>query len=203
MATTTVLLRDVQGGNVPRICVKTGLPADVSGRFVFGSPSRLTWVTGTWGCAGLIVLALPLSLVLVPILALSAFVARHSRGVFALPMSQGARQRLWLGRWGTWILLPVSTGFLLLILYGSTRDADDLFVRVIQITLVVAAIIWVVAASWALLVTAAYLQPGGGVPLVGLQGLMRQDPTLGSYVELRGVHQHFADAVHSQYHSSD
>lgn len=203
MATTTVLLRDLEAGSVPRICVKTGLPADVIGRFVFGKPSKFSWVSGTCGCACLIVLGLPLTVLLVPILGLGALVARHSQGVFALPMTSSARRRLWVGRWGGWVLLAVSTGVLVLVLSVFNVARTDSYAFAVDVTFAVAALAWFIAAGWAVLVTAAYLQPGGGVPLVGVTGLTRQDTSRGPFVELRGVHQHFADAVYSQYHPVD
>ncbi len=112
----------------------------------------------------------------------------------------GAR-RLWLGRWGGWILLPVSTGALSAALWigtQSTVPADgetSVAMEAWTITLAVCLLILFIAAGWAVLVTAAYLQPGGGVPLVGIEGLRRHDSSVGSYIELRRVHQRFADAV--------
>lgn len=205
MGTARVLLGDLDAGNVPRICVKTGLPAEVTGRFVFGYPSRFSWVSGTCGCAVLIVLGLPVTVLLVPVLSLGALVGRHSQGVFALPMTQMARRRLWLGRWGGWILLPVSTGALSAALWIGTQSTvptdgeTSVAMEAWTITLAVCLLIWFIAAGWAVLVTAAYLQPGGGVPLVGIEGLRRHDPLVGSYIELRRVHQRFADAVEAQY----
>jgi hypothetical protein len=205
IGTTTVLLVDLDAGNVPRICIKTGLPADVTGRFAFGYPSRFSWVSGTIGCAVLIVLGLPVTVLLVPLLSLGAFVARHSQGVITLPMTQRARRRLWLGRWGGWILLAVSTGALSAILWIGTQSTvlagseTGVAMQAWTIMLAVCLLIWLIAASWAVLVTSAYLQPGGGVPLVGIEGLRRHDPVVGSYIEFRRVHQRFAEAVEAQY----
>jgi hypothetical protein len=197
VATTTILLADLEAGKVPRICVKNGLPAEVGGRFTFGKPSHLSWVSGTFGCACLIVLALPVSTILVPAIALGALYVRHRNGVFELPMTRGAAWRLSLGRWGGWVLLAAI--FTAVVAASIVPRVQEIVGPAGPNVLLVAAVAWVVAAVWVVLLTADYLQPGGSVPLVGIQGLLMEGP-VGPYVELRGVHPRFAEAVYTQYH---
>ena len=198
MATTTIFRVDLQAGKVPRVCVKTGSPAEVDVPFAFGEPSRLSWVTGTIGCTWLILVLLPISVIFVPIFVLTTLLARR-KNIFSLPMTRNAARRLRIGRWGGVILLAVVSIIAIAAAIVSPPTVQGVLGFYLQIGILVFAGVWFIAVIWVALVAAAFLQPGGGVPLVGIQGLHMQSP-IGAYVELHRVHKNFADAVYLQYH---
>ena len=182
MATATVSLADLNVGKVPKICVKTGLPATVSGSFAFGHRTVLSELLYSlyWICAWSVI-----GLVLVPFLGVVAMLGRHSHGVVRLPMTSAARWMLWLGRLSGWAPLVICT----LVIFSSWRNLA---------LVIAAAVTWLAAALWGWVLASYYLRPEGGVPFVGVDGVRRVDPLLGPCVELYGVSERFADAMEAQ-----
>jgi hypothetical protein len=121
MATTRIRLKDATSGNLPRICVKTGHPADVLGQFRYDPPG-----SGTWGFIGFLFLVFPVVLVLIVPVAVVAYVARRARGSLQLPMTRVARRRRRIGPWIGPLALLTVTGMLTTLawLYPSLLSKD-------------------------------------------------------------------------------
>jgi len=201
-----VLLKDANAGNLPLICVKTGLPAEVTVQFVYDRPSRLsTWVTGHVGCFASAVLTLPVSLLLIAILAFGAFCVRHLRGTIRLPMTRAARRRLWIAQWIGPVTVAVVTGgaALAAAISGNVSASERQLVDFVTVVVLIAVVVWISGALWTLWVATAYLQPGAGVPIGGVRVLLKDDSSLGAYLELSDVSASFASAVSAQYSGTE
>ncbi len=188
-------------GKLPLVCVKTGLPAETVGRFTWDrEPSTIhsgNWfwlmVNFAWWPA---LLVCP---VIAPILVTVAFLSRHPRRSCSLPMTNTARDRLWMGRWGGFLVLPLTTVVLTVAATAPVRPSDTLYDVALTVVAVASLVLWLITAVWLVWIAYAYIRPGAGVPIFGVRALLRRDKSLGQCVELRGVHREFADAVTAQY----